>query len=123
MVGRCQIFGKTRGGFYKPPYRDGATPDIYLMSLGLNWNPETLTYEYGHRSVDGGVVLPIIDDFNVIKTVLPDARKMFSQDGLHSDGEDDLLKILPQMRANVCIVNFYPSSTSKLGLHQVLIRP
>lgn len=90
---------------------------------------ETLTYEYGHRSVDGDVVLPIIDHFNVIETVLPDARKMFRQDGLHSDGEDDLLKILPQMRANVCIVNFYPSFTSKLGLHQVrlstrlLIRP
>lgn len=40
------MLGVGPGGFYQPVFKDGAKIDLQLMCLGLNWNPERLTYEF-----------------------------------------------------------------------------
>lgn len=82
-----------------------------MMCLGLNWNPENLTYEY-IRSVDGCKAPAIPDDFGFTvhnATITAGAFLM--------DESDYLIPIVNI--PNVCIVTFYPAATGALDLHQV----
>ncbi|KAF3451772.1 hypothetical protein FNV43_RR07868 [Rhamnella rubrinervis] len=114
IVRSCRTLGVGPGGFYQPVFKDGAKNDLQMMCLGLNWNPERLTYEF-IRSVDGCGVPPIPRHLEN----MADSKLLFAQEltktGPYSAAYED---ILPSSCLNACIVSFYSAATGRLGLHQ-----
>ncbi|KAF3451373.1 hypothetical protein FNV43_RR07468 [Rhamnella rubrinervis] len=103
IVRKCRTLGVGPGGFYEPVYKDGAKFDVQMMCLGLNWNPERLTYEF-IRSVDGCDVPPIPAEFRYLAGILIDVAQ--------------IRDVIPSFFPNTCIVSFYSAAIGKLGLHQ-----
>ena len=87
------------GGFYRPSYKNGAKLNLWMMSLGKNWDPTTRSY--GPTSTFDGAQAPAI----------PEAFKMIAQTANSTASK------FPQINPDICIVNYYTNS-GKLGLHQ-----
>ncbi|WVZ48587.1 hypothetical protein U9M48_000008 [Paspalum notatum var. saurae] len=99
MVRMCRQMGKGPGGFYRPSLKNGAKPNLWMMSLEKNWDPTARSY--GPTRPFDGAQAPTI----------PDAFKMIAQTANSTASE------FPQINPDICIVNYYTNSR-KLGLHQ-----
>ncbi|WVZ76694.1 hypothetical protein U9M48_024647, partial [Paspalum notatum var. saurae] len=44
MVSMCRQLGKGPGGFYRPSLKNGAKLNLWMMSLGKNWDPTARSY-------------------------------------------------------------------------------
>ncbi|WVZ51812.1 hypothetical protein U9M48_002922 [Paspalum notatum var. saurae] len=99
MVRMCRQPGKGPGGFYGPSFKNGAKLNLWMMSLGKNWDPTLRSY--GPTRPFDGAPAPTI----------PDAFKMIAQTANSTASE------FPQIDPDICIVNYYTNS-GKLGLHQ-----
>ncbi|CAL1378499.1 unnamed protein product [Linum trigynum] len=113
IVKTCRELGLGRGGFYRPGFQDGAKLRLYMMCLGLNWDPETRGYNK-RRPINNVEALHIPDVFKVlVGKAIEDAHEVIRKDGNQSNVED----LLPGMTPDICIVNFY-AANGRLGLHQ-----
>ncbi|WVZ96497.1 hypothetical protein U9M48_042129 [Paspalum notatum var. saurae] len=99
MVSMCRQLGKGPGGFYRPSLKNGAKLNLWMMSLGKNWDPTARSY--GPTRPFDGAQAPTI----------PDAFRTIAQAANSTVGE------FPQIDPDICIVNYYTNS-GKLGLHQ-----
>ncbi|WVZ76245.1 hypothetical protein U9M48_024234 [Paspalum notatum var. saurae] len=99
MVHMCRQLGKGPGGFYRPSLKNGAKLNLWMMSLGKNWDPTARSYGPA-RPFDGAQA-----------STIPDAFKMIAQTANSTASE------FPQINPDICIVNYYTNS-EKLGLHQ-----
>ncbi|WVZ89894.1 hypothetical protein U9M48_036243, partial [Paspalum notatum var. saurae] len=99
IVRMCRQLGNGPGGFYRPSLKDGAKLNLWMMSLGKNWDP--ITRSYGPTRPFDGARAPAI----------PDAFKMIAQTANSTSSE------FPQIKPDICIINYYTNS-GKLGLHQ-----
>ncbi|WVZ61587.1 hypothetical protein U9M48_011439 [Paspalum notatum var. saurae] len=99
MVRMCRQLGKGPGGFYRPSFKNGAKLNLWMMSLGKNWDPTLRSY--GPTRPFDGAQAPTI----------PDAFKMIAQTTNSTASE------FPQINPDIYIVNYYTNS-GKLGLHQ-----
>ncbi|XVF65910.1 hypothetical protein PTKIN_Ptkin09bG0288700 [Pterospermum kingtungense] len=114
IVKTCHMLGEGPGGFYRPGYKDGAKLSLYMMCLGLNWDPQTRKYDRLHP-IDDCEPPDIPHEFCVlVQRAIQDAHFLIKKDSYMVNPED----ILPLMSPNICIVNFY-TKFGKLGLHQV----
>ncbi|CAN0846722.1 Alpha-ketoglutarate-dependent dioxygenase abh1 [Linum grandiflorum] len=113
IVKTCRELGIGKGGFYRPGYQDGAKLRLYMMCLGLDWDPETRKYEKTRR-IDDAEALNIPNKFEMwVMKAIEDAQEFVRKNSNDSNVED----ILPAMIPNICIANFY-TSNGRLGLHQ-----
>ncbi|CAA3017518.1 Hypothetical predicted protein [Olea europaea subsp. europaea] len=117
IVKRCRNLGLGPGGFYRPGYQDGAKLRLYMMCLGLDWNPQTKAYQE-RRQHDDAEPPRIPGEFtSLVGRAVDDSHTLIERHSTTMNVED----ILPRMSPDVCIVNFYTSS-GRLGLHQVGIK-
>ncbi|WVZ52693.1 hypothetical protein U9M48_003730 [Paspalum notatum var. saurae] len=65
MVCMCRQLGKGPGGFYRPSLKNGAKLNLWMMSLGKNWDPTTRSYG-PTRPFDGAQAPAIPDAFKMI---------------------------------------------------------
>ncbi|KAL2542491.1 2-oxoglutarate-dependent dioxygenase family protein [Abeliophyllum distichum] len=113
IVRRCQKLGLGPGGFYRPGYQDGAKLRLYMMCLGLDWNPQTRAYQE-KRQHDGAKPPSIPHEFtSLVRRAVDDSHTLIERHSMTMNVEG----ILPRMSPDVCIVNFY-TSNGRLGLHQ-----
>lgn len=113
IVNRCRDLGCGPGGFYRPGYNDGAKLRLYMMCLGLDWNPQTKSYRK-KRQHDNVLPPELPHEFtSLVCRVLDDSHTLIKRDMKVRNVED----VLPTMHPDVCIVNFY-STNGRLGLHQ-----
>lgn len=114
IVNRCRELGCGPGGFYRPGYDDGAKLRLYMMCLGLDWNPQTR--KYGERRHHDQVAAPgIPHEFtSLVRRVLDDSHTLIKR-VLKTENVED---VLPAISPDLCIVNFY-TTNGRLGLHQV----
>ena len=85
-----------------------------MMCLGLNWDPETRSYER-KRVFDESETPSIPREFSL----LVERAMRDSQDKIEKESSvENVEEILPGMSPDICIVNFY-TTTGRLGLHQV----
>ncbi|CAA3017516.1 DNA oxidative demethylase [Olea europaea subsp. europaea] len=113
IVKRCRNLGLGPGGFYRPGYQDGAKLRLYMMCLGLDWNPQTKAYQE-RRQHDDAEPPRIPGEFtSLVGRAVDDSHTLIERHSTTMNVED----ILPRMSPDVCIVNFYTSS-GRLGLHQ-----
>lgn len=114
MVKRCRNLGLGPGGFYRPGFQDGAKLHLYMMCLGLDWNPQTKAYQE-RRQHDGAEPPSLPREFNsLVRRAVDDSHTLIERHLMTMNNAED---ILPRMSPDVCIVNFY-TSTGRLGLHQ-----
>ncbi|KAL0450942.1 UNVERIFIED_CONTAM: Alpha-ketoglutarate-dependent dioxygenase AlkB [Sesamum latifolium] len=113
IVNRCRELGCGPGGFYRPGYDDGAKLRLYMMCLGLDWNPQT--GKYGERRHHDQVAPPgIPHEFtSLVRRALDDSHALIKQVFKTENVED----LLPAISPDLCIVNFY-TTNGRLGLHQ-----
>lgn len=113
IVNRCRELGCGPGGFYRPGYDDGAKLRLYMMCLGLDWNPQTR--KYGERRHHDQVAAPgIPHEFtSLVRRVLDDSHTLIKR-VLKTENVED---VLPAISPDLCIVNFY-TTNGRLGLHQ-----
>ncbi|KAL0375418.1 UNVERIFIED_CONTAM: Alpha-ketoglutarate-dependent dioxygenase AlkB [Sesamum radiatum] len=113
IVNRCRELGCGPGGFYRPGYDDGAKLRLYMMCLGLDWDPQTR--KYGERRHHDQVAPPgIPHEFtSLVRRVLDDSHTLIKRVFKTENVED----ILPASPPDLCIVNFY-TTNGRLGLHQ-----
>lgn len=103
------------GGFYRPGYRDGAKLHLRMMCLGMNWDPQSRSYD-SKRSIDGAEPPKIPEYF--IEMV--DRAIQSSHDFLNAQSHGvNAASEVPKISPDLCIVNFYDNN-GRLGLHQVL---
>ncbi|GLJ14889.1 hypothetical protein SUGI_0242230 [Cryptomeria japonica] len=115
IVKICQQLGVDKGGFYQPAYEEGSKMHLWMMCLGKNWDPESRSYE-DVRSYDNEKPPSLPSDF--IPLVRKAIRSAHDEIKNHSKlKEEDVQNVLPFMKPDVCIVNFYKES-GRLGLHQ-----
>ncbi|XP_011095105.1 uncharacterized protein LOC105174637 isoform X3 [Sesamum indicum] len=116
IVNRCRELGCGPGGFYRPGYDDGAKLRLYMMCLGLDWNPQTR--KYGERRHHDQVAAPgIPHEFtSLVRRVLDDSHTLIKR-VLKTENVED---VLPAISPDLCIVNFY-TTNGRLGLHQYLL--
>ncbi|GMN36792.1 hypothetical protein TIFTF001_006285 [Ficus carica] len=113
IVKQCRELGLGPGGFYEPGYREGAKLHLKMMCLGKNWDPQTSKYD-DFRPADGAKPPAIPKEFyNLVEKAIQDSHSLISKELEAGNAE----KILPRMRPDICIVNFY-STNGRLGLHQ-----
>ncbi|KAL0338102.1 UNVERIFIED_CONTAM: Alpha-ketoglutarate-dependent dioxygenase AlkB [Sesamum angustifolium] len=113
IVNRCRELGCGPGGFYRPGYDDGAKLRLYMMCLGLDWNPQTR--KYGERRHHDQVAPPgIPHEFtSLVRRALDDSHTLIRRVFETENVED----VLPAISPDLCIVNFY-TTNGRLGLHQ-----
>lgn len=86
-----------------------------MMCLGKNWDPETSKYGY-ERPIDHAKPPPIPDEFyQLVEDAIRDSHMLLKK---VKSNVGKVEEILPHMKPNICIVNFY-SNSGRLGLHQV----
>ena len=108
IVQICRDLGIGNGGFYQPGYGTESKLHLWMMCLGMHWEPTTHSYER-KRSVDNAVAPSIPPLFlELVAQCLHEAQ----------DALENGTSRLPEMHPNICLVNFYELS-GKLGLHQV----
>ncbi|KAF5732099.1 2-oxoglutarate-dependent dioxygenase family protein putative isoform 1 [Tripterygium wilfordii] len=113
IVKACQKLGLGPGGFYQPGYRDGAQLHLKMMCLGKIWDPETSKYG-DRRPFDNAEPPSIPNEFHqLVEKAIKDSHALIKGESEASNVED----ILPGMKPDICIVNFY-SASGRLGLHQ-----
>ncbi|WOL14785.1 hypothetical protein Cni_G23566 [Canna indica] len=111
IIQKCRQLGKGTGGFYKPGYTDGAKLRLYMMCLGMNWDPQSRSYGV-KRPVDGAESPKIPMEFiNLVNGAIQYSHKFLN------DEHYDALSEVPIMSPDICIVNFYEKN-GRLGLHQ-----
>lgn len=114
IVTKCRELGCGPGGFYRPGYNDGAKLRLYMMCLGLDWNPQTKKYG-GKRQHDDADPPGIPQEFtSLVCRVIDDSHSLIKREMKIINVEDEL----PAMSPDVCIVNYY-NTNGRLGLHQV----
>ncbi|XP_051130704.1 uncharacterized protein LOC127251147 isoform X2 [Andrographis paniculata] len=113
IVKKCRELGCCPGGFYRPGYNDGAKLRLYMMCLGLDWDPQTRSY--GEICCRDNVKPPAIpSEFaSIVSRALDDSHALIRRDNETIDAKE----VLPKISPDVCIVNFY-ATTGRLGLHQ-----
>lgn len=113
IVSKCRELGLGPGGFYRPGYKDGAKLRLFMMCLGLDWDPQTRAYAEIRRH--DKVVPPSIPSHfsSVVAKALDDSHRLIKKD-MDITNVDDML---PKMSPDLCIVNFY-TTDGRLGLHQ-----
>jgi len=99
IIRTCWQLGMGPGGFYRPSYKNGAKLNLWMMSLGKNW--DLTTRSYGPTRPFDGAQAPAIPE--ALKTIAQAANSTVSE--------------FPQIDPDICIVNYYTNS-GKLGLHQ-----
>ncbi|WVZ80322.1 LOW QUALITY PROTEIN: hypothetical protein U9M48_027808, partial [Paspalum notatum var. saurae] len=97
MVSMCRQPGP--GGFYEPSLKNGAKLNLWMMSLGKNWDPTLRSYG-PTRPFDGAQA--------------PTIPRCFQDD---CSTANSTASEFPRINPDVCIVNYYTNS-GKLGLHQ-----
>ncbi|XP_019186223.1 PREDICTED: uncharacterized protein LOC109180953 isoform X1 [Ipomoea nil] len=113
IVKTCQELGLGQGGFYRPGYKDGAKLRLYMMCLGLDWDPQTRRYSKT-RQHDNAEPPCIPHEFtSLVSSALRDSHALIQRDFKSSSP----VEILPLITPDVCIVNFY-TVEGRLGLHQ-----
>ncbi|XP_062214176.1 uncharacterized protein LOC133915154 [Phragmites australis] len=113
IVKLCQQLGVGAGGFYRPSYRDGAKLNLWMMCLGMNWDPDSRSYG-DKRPFDGAQPPNIPEEFRKFVQDAIQASHQFLEQGR---GAANAEEELPPMSPDICLVNFYNSS-GRLGLHQ-----
>lgn len=113
IVRTCRKLGRGNGGFYQPAYEDGAKMHLNMMCLGKNWDPKTSSYGE-RRPVDDAEPPPIPSEFHQL---VEKAIQVTHAHLLTEDKQKEVESVLPSMKPDICIVNFY-TSNGKLGLHQ-----
>lgn len=113
IVNKCRELGLGPGGFYRPGYKDGAKLRLFMMCLGLDWDPQTRAYAEIRRH--DNVVPPGIPSHfsSVVAKALDDSHRLIKKD-MDITNVDVML---PKMSPDLCIVNFY-TTNGRLGLHQ-----
>ncbi|XP_057808271.1 uncharacterized protein LOC131022767 [Salvia miltiorrhiza] len=113
IVNKCQELGCGPGGFYRPGYNDGAKLRLFMMCLGLDWDPQTASY--GERRRHDNTAPPDLprEFTSLVCRALDDSHSLIERT-LKVENVDD---VLPKMSPDLCIVNFY-TSNGRLGLHQ-----
>lgn len=86
------------------------------MCLGMNWDPDSQSY--GHTRFDGAQPPNIPEEF---RKSVQDAIQVSHEFLEQSMGATNVVKELPSISPDICLVNFYGTS-GKLGLHQVQIK-
>ncbi|KAH7365890.1 hypothetical protein KP509_18G051500 [Ceratopteris richardii] len=117
IVKRCRDLGVGPGGFYQPSYNYGNRMHLYMMCLGMHWEPLTKSYEM-KRSIDGATppsIPPLFQD--LVANCLDDARHMYEDAIKGPDKGRKIMDLVPEMHPSICIVNFYERS-GRLGMHQ-----
>ncbi|GLJ15053.1 hypothetical protein SUGI_0246030 [Cryptomeria japonica] len=100
IVETCFRLGDGEGGFYR------WKRNLWMMCLGKSWNPDSHCYEKIRSSYDYATPPPIPPNFvSLVDKAIRAAHSV----------EDE--KVLPSMRPDVCIVNFY-EECGRLGLHE-----
>ncbi|KAL9688852.1 hypothetical protein QQ045_033277 [Rhodiola kirilowii] len=113
IVRMCRELGLGEGGFYQPGFDDGRKLRLQMMCLGLDWDPQT--NKYGEtRRLDGARPPAVPENFTSITEKAIEAAHNLIKTDISAGNVAD---ILPLMRPNICIVNFYNTS-GRLGLHQ-----
>ncbi|MCO5592105.1 hypothetical protein L7F22_046100 [Adiantum nelumboides] len=115
IVERCRYLGIGPGGFYQPRYGAESKMHLYLMCLGMQWEPTTKSYEKKRLIDDASppCIPPLFE--TLVSQCLRDAR--LAQEGAVEDSCSSSMETIPEMHPNICLVNFYERS-GKLGLHQ-----
>lgn len=111
IIKKCHDLGLGSGGFYQPAYENGAKLQLKMMCLGKNWDPESS--KYGDVRPMDKVKPPAIphEFYGFVEDALLDSRAVQKDSKVR---DEDLL---PMMKPDICIVNFYTTS-GHLGLHQ-----
>ncbi|CAL9134989.1 unnamed protein product [Musa textilis] len=113
IVKKCRDLGVGLGGFYRPGYQDGAKLHLRMMCLGMNWDPQSRSYD-SKRPIDGAEPPKIPEDF--IEMV--DRAIQSSHDFLNTQYHGvNAASEVPKVSPDLCIVNFYDNN-GRLGLHQ-----
>lgn len=115
IVQQCRRLGGGEGGFYQPSFGGNRKMHLWMMCLGHDWDPESRSYGQ-IRPYDNAVPPPIPAEFVPLIYRAIDE----SHDALRKNKKfkgEDIVRILPYMDPDVCIVNFY-KETGRLGLHQ-----
>ncbi|XP_073156566.1 DNA N(6)-methyladenine demethylase ALKBH1D-like [Henckelia pumila] len=113
IVKKCRELGLGPSGFYRPGYKDGAKLRLFMMCLGLDWDPQTRAYAQ-IRPHDNVVPPDIPSHFSsVVARSLEDSHRLIKKVMDVTDADD----MLPKMSPDLCIVNFY-TTNGRLGLHQ-----
>ncbi|CAL9165814.1 unnamed protein product [Musa hybrid cultivar] len=113
IVKKCRDLGVGLGGFYRPGYRDGAKLHLRMMCLGMNWDPQSRSYD-SKRSIDGAEPPKIPEDFiEMVDRAIQSSHDFLNAQSHGVNGASEVPKISP----DVCIVNFYDNN-GRLGLHQ-----
>lgn len=114
IVQKCRKLGVGPGGFYQPGYKTGAKLRLYMMCLGLDWDPPTRMY-LKRRRIDRSKPPDIPPELlSLVDRAMLDSHVLIKRDFKVCNAEH----ILPKMTPDVCIVNFY-TENGRLGLHQV----
>ncbi|XP_057536229.1 uncharacterized protein LOC130814180 isoform X2 [Amaranthus tricolor] len=113
IVQKCRKLGIGPGGFYQPGYETGAKLRLYMMCLGLDWDPQTRKY-LKRRRIDRSKPPDIPPELlSLVDRAMLDSHVLIKRDNKVCNAEH----ILPKMTPDVCIVNYY-TETGRLGLHQ-----
>lgn len=104
----CRDLGLGSGGFYQPGYGPESKMNLWMMCLGMHWEPTTHSYA-SKRSVDNSMPPSIPPLFlDLVARCLHEAQNAVGS-------------VLPDMHPNICLVNFYGRGGT-LGLHQVNVK-
>ncbi|CAO2839217.1 unnamed protein product [Amaranthus hypochondriacus] len=113
IVQKCRKLGVGPGGFYQPGYKTGAKLRLFMMCLGLDWDPPTRMY-LKRRRIDRSKPPDIPPELlSLVDRAMLDSHVLIKRDFKVCNAEH----ILPKMTPDVCIVNFY-TENGRLGLHQ-----
>ncbi|KAJ8458708.1 hypothetical protein OPV22_031634 [Ensete ventricosum] len=113
IIKKCRDLGVSLGGFYRPGYQDGAKLHLRMMCLGMNWDPQSRSYD-SKRSVDGAEPPKIPEDFIEIVDRAIQSSHDFLNTQFHCV---NAASEVPNISPDLCIVNFYDNN-GRLGLHQ-----
>ncbi|KAL9247254.1 hypothetical protein vseg_020704 [Gypsophila vaccaria] len=103
----CRHHGLGPTSFYQPSFGEGGKMHLKLMCFGAFWNPETNRY--------GESRPPIPQKFlELVDRAITDSRSLIAEDPRVKDVES----VLPSVKPDVCLVNYYAPRTGRLGLHQ-----
>lgn len=117
IVKRCRSLGSGPGGFYQPSYGTTNKMHLYMMCLGMHWEPITKSYTM-RRSFDNSPPPPIPSLFEtLVAQCLRMARHAFQSENESYPSTRGDMGMVPDMHPNICLINFYERN-GKLGLHQ-----
>lgn len=112
IVMAARELGKGPAGFIVPDYDGGAHLSLRMMCLGKHWEPRLKCYEDRRSLRDNATPPPVPVRLRELAAAgLQAARRALEEHAPKA-------RPLPGMTPDVCLVNFYPPATGRLGMHQ-----